>query len=69
MMCSAGMIDRPRSVQRLHALFDVFPVVSLLGARQVGKSTLARQFAAGSEITSFDAEIPAETKGGQLFRV
>ncbi|GDX80323.1 hypothetical protein LBMAG42_21340 [Deltaproteobacteria bacterium] len=54
------MIERTLSLQQLGTLFDVFPVVLLLGARQVGKSTLARRFALGADVASFDAEIPAD---------
>ena len=40
--------------------FEFAPCVALLGARQVGKTTLARQFAdaSGSNITFFDLEDP-----------
>lgn len=37
------MIHRARHFARLHALLAQFPVVGILGARQVGKTTLARQ--------------------------
>jgi predicted AAA+ superfamily ATPase len=43
--------------------FKVNPVVGLLGPRQVGKSTLARQWAASfksGEVTYFDLENPAD---------
>lgn len=36
------MIKRPRSVQRIRELHRTFPIVGLLGMRQVGKTTLAR---------------------------
>ncbi len=39
-------IDRPHHVARLTALLRQFPVVAVLGARQVGKTTLARQVVA-----------------------
>lgn len=35
------MIDRPKHLARVHALLAQNPVVAILGARQVGKSTLA----------------------------
>ncbi|MGH9367293.1 MAG: ATP-binding protein, partial [Thermoanaerobaculia bacterium] len=38
------MIERAGHLRRLGALLRQFPVVALLGARQVGKTTLARQF-------------------------
>lgn len=37
------MIDRPRHLARIEHLLEHHPVVALLGARQVGKTTLARQ--------------------------
>jgi predicted AAA+ superfamily ATPase len=40
------VIDRYPNIDRLNRLFRDFPVVALIGARQVGKSTLAREFAA-----------------------
>lgn len=40
-------IDRPHHVARLTALLRQFPVVAVLGARQVGKTTLARQLVVG----------------------
>ncbi|MGB8297501.1 MAG: ATP-binding protein [Polyangia bacterium] len=36
------------------------PIVSILGPRQVGKTTLARAFAQGSRVTVFDLENPAD---------
>ena len=37
------MIDRPRNRERLESLLKRHPVVAILGARQVGKTTLARE--------------------------
>ena len=39
------MIDRTFHVDYLHNLLDEYPVVGLIGARQVGKTTMARQIA------------------------
>jgi len=39
-------VERPHHVARLTALLRQFPVVAVLGARQVGKTTLARQLLA-----------------------
>ncbi len=39
------MISRPVETKRLLSLIRQFPVVGLIGARQVGKATLARQIA------------------------
>lgn len=54
------MIDRPEHLERLRELLAQFPVVGLIGARQVGKTTLARALAAGfeGEVTHFDLENP-----------
>lgn len=37
------MIDRPRHVKNIQSLLREFPVVLMVGARQVGKTTLAHQ--------------------------
>ena len=39
------MIRRPRSLRRLREFHRTFPVVAILGMRQVGKATLARALA------------------------
>jgi hypothetical protein len=59
----------PTLSRRLHReaiarLFEVFPVVALLGARQVGKSTLARAFARRSRVPVefLDLEDPEERR-------
>jgi len=54
------MVDRPTHLKRLRELLGQFPVVGLIGARQVGKTTLAKTFAAGfqGEVTHFDLENP-----------
>ncbi len=55
------MYTRPRHAAAIHALLEEFPVVGLIGARQVGKSTLARTIAdayASSHV--FDLEDPAD---------
>jgi predicted AAA+ superfamily ATPase len=56
------MIPRPAHLKRLSQLLDQFPVVGLIGARQVGKTTLAMAFAAGFEgaVTRFDLENPRD---------
>lgn len=56
------MIGRPTHLERLRSLLDQFPVVGLIGARQVGKTTLARAFAASyaGEVTRFDLENPSD---------
>ncbi len=52
------MRDRKDHLARLKSLLDRYPVVGIIGARQVGKSTLARMFADGTSemVTSFDLE-------------
>lgn len=54
------MISRERHLDRLDWLLEHFPVVALLGARQVGKTTLAHAFAArrGGAVHHFDLENP-----------
>jgi uncharacterized protein len=53
------MIERAGHINRLLGLLDRHPVVAILGARQVGKTTLARQLVAQSEnATFFDLENP-----------
>jgi predicted AAA+ superfamily ATPase len=58
----SAVIDRRSEVGRVLALLADVPVVVLLGARQVGKTTLARQIGAlhGGPVTSFDLEDPRD---------
>ena len=53
-----AMIPRLTHVRALRALLRRFPVVALIGARQVGKTTLARQLVASrrTRTTVFDLE-------------
>ena len=55
-------IPRKHHLRRVRLLLNEFPVVALLGARQVGKSTLARQLTAShrGRTTWFDLENPAD---------
>ena len=55
-------IARQHHLRRVKRLLREFPVVALLGARQVGKSTLARQLVASrrAPATWFDLENPAD---------
>jgi predicted AAA+ superfamily ATPase len=55
-------LHRRRHLDALAGLLERYPVVGLLGARQVGKTTLARDFAAGRPVpaTFFDLEDPAD---------
>ncbi|MGH7551849.1 MAG: AAA family ATPase, partial [Longimicrobiales bacterium] len=54
------MIERPRHLNHIHRLLRENPVVAILGARQVGKTTLARQLAErfAGPIVRFDLEDP-----------
>ena len=56
------IIDRPRHLRRLEKLLRSHPVVAILGARQVGKTTLARAFSEtlGGPVTRFDLEDPED---------
>jgi predicted AAA+ superfamily ATPase len=56
------VIERAVHLSRLRELLDQFPVVGLIGARQVGKTTLARAYASGfhGEVTRFDLESPRD---------
>lgn len=51
------MIPRPKDMQRLEQLMGLFSVTAILGARQCGKTTLARQFSADHY---FDLENPRD---------
>ena len=55
-------IPRKHHLARVRLLLDEFPVVALLGARQVGKTTLARQLAAmhSDPVAWFDLEDPVD---------
>ena len=56
------MIPRDRHETRLQRLLNQFPVVGLIGARQVGKTTLARRLASVTRgpVTFFDLEDPTD---------
>ena len=45
-MLNFGMLRRQLHLDHLHQRLSRFPVLALLGPRQVGKTTLARQLAA-----------------------
>jgi hypothetical protein len=55
-------VRRTRHLESVKSLLAQFPVVALLGARQVGKTTLARDFAAeaAGPVTTFDLEDPTD---------
>lgn len=51
------LLSRSRDLKRVSELFGVFPIVALLGARQCGKTTLARQMEGNHY---FDLENPSD---------
>lgn len=61
MVDSRHMIDRTAHISRVSGLLRRFPVVAILGARQIGKTTLAGDIvAAAARNTRFDLEDPAD---------
>lgn len=56
---SEDMLSRPRRLAELRGLLARYPVVGILGPRQVGKTTLARM-AAGADAPRFDLEDPRD---------
>ena len=55
------MLKRPEEIKALQQLLRRYPVVGLVGARQVGKTTLARTLEhAASSATYFDLEDPED---------
>ena len=55
------MIHRAHDQKRIHQLLTQFPVVGIIGARQVGKTTLARRITEGQDhVEFFDCEYPAD---------
>jgi predicted AAA+ superfamily ATPase len=56
------MIDRPRRIAELRHRLDQAPIVSLLGPRQCGKTTLARMIAGNIESLYLDLERPADRR-------
>ncbi|MDX2060549.1 MAG: AAA family ATPase [Gemmatimonadales bacterium] len=55
-------IVRANHQEAVSRLLRRYPVVAILGARQVGKTTLARQLAAGwpGRVTTLDLEDPRD---------
>jgi predicted AAA+ superfamily ATPase len=52
------MIDRPSYIQRIRNALQTSPVVSLVGPRQCGKTTLARQLVPSDSVNYLDLEDP-----------
>jgi hypothetical protein len=55
-----GRVQRPRYLSAIKRGFQITPVVGLIGPRQVGKTTLARQYVSRGEVSYFDLEDPAD---------
>jgi predicted AAA+ superfamily ATPase len=55
-------LGRKTDLDRVRWLFRTFPIVGILGPRQIGKTTLAREIARrrGRDTTHFDLEKPAD---------
>jgi len=53
---SMNAISRPGHLNMLHQLLEQFPVVAMIGPRQAGKTTLARQLADAEPSHFFDLE-------------
>jgi predicted AAA+ superfamily ATPase len=55
-----GMLKRLQLLSRLRAGLKASPAVAVLGPRQCGKTTLARQLAGSSKSNYFDLENPVD---------
>jgi predicted AAA+ superfamily ATPase len=58
----AMIISRPRHLHRLQVALAESPIVAIIGARQIGKTTLAQQLAQQitASVTVFDLEHPRD---------
>ena len=58
----AVIIPRPRHLHRLQVALTESPIVAIIGARQIGKTTLAHQLAQQitASVTVFDLEHPRD---------
>src|ERR1700680_263613 len=59
MVYHEGMIDRKTDIQFVQTALRRSRIVAMLGPRQCGKTTLARQFVAADSLNYFDLEDPA----------
>ena len=59
------MIYRKREIKVLTGLIERHPVVGIIGARQVGKTSLAREIIRkiGKPVSYFDLENPVDLSG------
>src|SRR6266545_6987263 len=62
MVRSPTVVERRRHIRQVTRLLSAFPVVAILGARQIGKTTLARQLVARRRANAwhFDLEDPRD---------
>lgn len=60
MQDSMKLIGRPGVLQAIEKRFRSNPIVMLLGPRQCGKTTLAREFASARDADYFDLEAPSD---------
>jgi uncharacterized protein len=58
MVIFLGMINRKSDMEMVRAALKRSRVAALLGPRQCGKTTLARQFVAAGSLNYFDLEDP-----------
>ncbi|MFH0793499.1 MAG: ATP-binding protein [bacterium] len=58
MLYSTGMINRKADIKRVRVALKRSRIVALLGPRQCGKTTLARQFVPADSLNYFDLEDP-----------
>ena len=56
------MIERKHYLEQIESGFAVHPIVSILGPRQCGKSTLARTYCRGRPAEYFDLENPVDRR-------
>ena len=61
MVHDVGMINRKTDIKLVQVALKRSRVVALLGPRQCGKTTLARQFVPADSLNYFDLEDPAES--------
>ncbi|MBV1961776.1 MAG: AAA family ATPase [Immundisolibacteraceae bacterium] len=62
-----GMLQRELT-EKLQATIAEVPAVALLGARQVGKTTLAKVIAKDVDLIYLDLEAPDDLRPHQLFK-
>jgi predicted AAA+ superfamily ATPase len=58
MVYAEGMIDRKTDIEMVKTALRRSRIVAMLGPRQCGKTTLARQFVGADSLNYFDLEDP-----------